>query len=300
MIMEEIMDINNAQRAQILVEALPYIKKYYNKIIVVKYGGNAMINDDLKEAVMGDIVLLSLIGIKVVLVHGGGPEITEMLGKIGKKSEFVDGLRVTDQESVDIVQMVLAGKINKNLVNLLQNKGGKAIGLCGIDGHMIKATQKDPRLGFVGEITDVNVEPILDVLEKGYIPVVSTVGYDNEGNTYNINADTAAARIAGQLQCESLISMTDIDGILRDKNDPSTLISKINVSDAPQLIREGVISGGMLPKVNCCIEAIRRGVGKVFIIDGRIPHAILIETLTDEGIGTMFVSGNHYGNETVR
>ena len=290
------MDINNAQRAQILVEALPYIKKYYNKIIVVKYGGNAMINDDLKEAVMGDIVLLSLIGIKVVLVHGGGPEITEMLGKIGKKSEFVDGLRVTDQESVDIVQMVLAGKINKNLVNLLQNKGGKAIGLCGIDGHMIKATKKDPRLGFVGEITDVNVEPILDVLEKGYIPVVSTVGYDNEGNTYNINADTAAARIAGQLQCESLISMTDIDGILRDKNDPSTLISKINVSDAPQLVREGVISGGMIPKVNCCIEAIRRGVGKVFIIDGRIPHAILIETLTDEGIGTMFVSGNHYGN----
>ena len=294
------MNINNAQRAQILVEALPYIKKYYNKIIVVKYGGNAMINDDLKEAVMGDIVLLSLIGIKVVLVHGGGPEITEMLGKIGKKSEFVDGLRVTDQESVDIVQMVLAGKINKNLVNLLQNKGGKAIGLCGIDGHMIEATKKDPRLGFVGEITDVNVEPILDVLERGYIPVVSTVGYDLEGNTYNINADTAAARIAGQLQCESLISMTDIDGILRDKNDPTTLISKINVSDAPQLIREGVISGGMIPKVNCCIEAIRRGVGKVFIIDGRIPHAILIETLTDEGIGTMFVSGNHYGNETVR
>ena len=294
------MNINNAQRAQILVEALPYIKKYYNKIIVVKYGGNAMINDDLKEAVMGDIVLLSLIGIKVVLVHGGGPEITEMLGKIGKKSEFVDGLRVTDQESVDIVQMVLAGKINKNLVNLLQNKGGKAIGLCGIDGHMIEATKKDPRLGFVGEITDVNVEPILDVLEKGYIPVVSTVGYDLEGNTYNINADTAAARIAGQLQCESLISMTDIDGILRDKSDPTTLISKINVSDAPQLIREGVISGGMIPKVNCCIEAIRRGVGKVFIIDGRIPHAILIETLTDEGIGTMFVSGNHYGNETVR
>jgi len=288
------MDINNTQRAQILVEALPYIKKYYNKIVVVKYGGNAMINDDLKEAVMGDIVLLSLIGIKVVLVHGGGPEITEMLSKVGKKTEFVNGLRVTDKEAVDIVQMVLAGKINKNLVNLLQSKGGKAIGLCGIDGHMIKAEQLDSRLGYVGEITDVNVEPILDVLEKGYIPVVSTVGYDDEGNSYNINADTAAARIAGQLKCESLISMTDIDGILRDKNDPSTLISKINVSDAPQLIREGVISGGMIPKVNCCIEAIRRGVGKVFIIDGRIPHAILIETLTDEGIGTMFVSGNYY------
>ena len=290
------MEINNAQRAQVLVEALPYIQKYYNKIIVVKYGGNAMINEELKEAVMGDIVLLSLIGIKVVLVHGGGPEITDMLGKIGKKSEFVDGLRVTDQESMDIVQMVLAGKINKNLVNLLQSKGGKAIGLCGIDGHMIQAKKLDERLGFVGEITDVNVEPILDVLEKGYIPVISTVGYDEDGNSYNINADTAAAKIAGNLQCESLISMTDIDGILRDKNDPSTLISKINVSDAPQLIREGIISGGMIPKINCCIEAIRQGVNKVFIIDGRIPHAILIETLTNEGIGTMFVSGKRYGH----
>ena len=288
------MDINNNQRAQILVEALPYIKKYYNKIIVVKYGGNAMINEELKEAVMGDIVLLSLIGIKVVLVHGGGPEITEMLSKVGKKTEFVNGLRVTDKEAVDIVQMVLAGKINKNLVNLLQSKGGRAIGLCGIDGHMIKAETLDERLGYVGEITDVNVEPILDVLEKGYIPVVATVGYDDEGNSYNINADTAAARIAGQLKCESLISMTDIAGILRDKDDPSTLISEINVSDAPQLIREGVISGGMIPKINCCIEAIRRGVHKVFVIDGRIPHAILIETLTDAGIGTMFTSGNTY------
>ena len=290
------MEINNAQRAQILVEALPYIQKYYNKIIVVKYGGNAMINEELKEAVMGDIVLLSLIGIKVVLVHGGGPEITDMLSKVGKKTEFVDGLRVTDKEAVDIVQMVLAGKINKTLVNLLQSKGGKAIGLCGIDGHMIKAEQLDERLGYVGEITDVNVDLILDVLEKGYIPVISTVGYDDEGNSYNINADTAAARIAGQLKCESLISMTDIDGILRDKNDPSTLISQINVSDAPQLIREGVISGGMIPKINCCIEAIRQGVKKVFIIDGRVPHSILIETLTDEGIGTMFISGNYYEN----
>lgn len=288
------MELTTAQRADVLTQALPYIKKYYNKIIVVKYGGNAMINDELKDAVMGDIVLLSLIGIKVVLVHGGGPEITEMLSKIGKKTEFVNGLRVTDKESVEIVQMVLAGKINKNLVNLIQNKGGKAIGLCGIDGHMIKAEKLDERLGYVGEITDVNVTPILDVLEKGYIPVISTVGYDNEGNTYNINADTAAARIAGQLGAESLISMTDIEGILRDKNDPSTLISKIYVSDAPQLMREGVISGGMIPKVNCCTEAIRRGVAKVFIIDGRIPHSILIETLTDEGIGTMFLSGNHY------
>ena len=290
------MELTNAQRADVLIQALPYIQKYYNKIIVVKYGGNAMINEELKESVMGDIVLLSLIGIKVVLVHGGGPEITDMLKKVGKESKFVDGLRVTDKETVDIVQMVLAGKINKNLVNLLQSKGGKAIGLCGIDGHMIKAEVKKAELGFVGEITDVNVEPILDVLEKGYIPVVSTVGYDDEGNSYNINADTAAARIAGQLKCESLISMTDIAGILRDKDDPSTLIPKIYVSEAPQLIAEGIISGGMIPKIECCIEAIRRGVKKVFVIDGRIPHAILIETLTDEGLGTMFVTGDSYND----
>ncbi len=283
------MELTVAQRADVLTQALPYIKKYYNKIIVVKYGGNAMINDELKDAVMGDIVLLSLIGIKVVLVHGGGPEITEMFSRVGKKTEFVNGLRVTDKDSVELVQMVLAGKINKNLVNLIQNKGGKSIGLCGLDGHMIKAEMLDERLGYVGEITEVNVGPILDVLERGYIPVISTVGCDDEGNTYNINADTAAARIAGELGAESLISMTDIEGILRDKNDPSTLISKIYVSEAPQLVREGIISGGMIPKVNCSIEAIRRGVGKVFIIDGRIPHAILIETLTDEGIGTMFL-----------
>ena len=287
------MIITHAERASVLTEALPYIKKYNNKILVVKYGGNAMINDDLKEAVMGDLVLLSLVGVKVVLVHGGGPEITEMLGKIGKKSEFIDGLRVTDKETVDIVQMVLAGKINKNLVNLLENKGAKAIGLSGIDGHMIKSEKLDDVHGFVGEITNVDVTPIVDCLDKGYIPVISTIGYDNEGNTYNINADTAAARIAGALGAESLISMTDIEGILRDKNDPSTLISKIYVSDAPRLMREGVISGGMIPKVNCCIEAIRRGVRKVFIIDGRIPHSILIETLTDAGIGTMFVGGEH-------
>lgn len=287
------MQLTKAQRAEILIQALPYIQKYSNKIIVVKYGGNAMLNDELKEAVMGDLVLLSLVGVKVVLVHGGGPEITEMLDKVGKKSQFIDGLRVTDKESVEIVQMVLAGKVNKNLVNLLQNKGGKAIGLCGIDGKMIKAKKADERLGFVGEITDVNVEPVLDLLEKGYIPVVSTVGFDEENNTYNINADTVAARLAGELKAESLISMTDIVGLLRDKDDVSTLIPKVYVSDAPKLIRDGVISGGMIPKVNCCIEAIRRGVKKVFIIDGRIPHAILIETLTDEGVGTMFVSGNH-------
>ncbi len=283
--------MTNAQRAEVLTQALPYIQKYNNKIIVVKYGGNAMINDELKNAVMGDIVLMSLIGIKVVLVHGGGPEITQMLNQVGKKSEFVNGLRVTDKETVDIVQMVLAGKVNKNLVNLLHHKGGNAIGLCGIDGHMIEAEVLNPELGYVGEITNVNVAPITDVLEKGYIPVISTVGCDKEGNVYNINADTAAAKIAGILGAESLISMTDIEGILRDKDDPSTLISKIYTNEAPALIKEGVISGGMIPKVECCIDAINSGVRKVFIIDGRIPHSILIETLTNEGIGTMFVRG---------
>ena len=283
------MELTKAQRAEILIQALPYIQKYNDKIIVVKYGGNAMINDELKEAVMGDIVLLSLIGIKVVLVHGGGPEITEMLNKIGKKSEFVGGLRVTDKESMEIVQMVLAGKVNKSLVNMLEHKGGKAIGLCGIDGRMLKAKVADARLGFVGEVTEVNAKPILDVLEKGYIPVISTVGCDDEGNVYNVNADTVAACVAGELKAESLISMTDIVGLLRDKDDPSTLIPKVCVSEAPKLISEGIISGGMIPKVNCCIEAIRRGVRKVFIIDGRVPHSILIETLTDEGVGTMFV-----------
>lgn len=282
--------ITNAQRADILIQALPYIQRYYNKIIVIKYGGNAMINEELKAAVMGDMVLLSLIGIKVVLVHGGGPEITEMLQKIGKESKFYNGLRVTDEETAKIVQMVLAGKINKNLVNLLQNIGGKAIGLSGMDGNLIEAKPVDlENLGYVGEITNINTQPILDVLEKGYIPVVSTVGCDNEGNVYNINADTAAAAIAGSLGAESLISMTDICGILRDKDDPSTLIPKINVSEAPLLMQEGIISGGMIPKIECCIEAIRRGVNKVFIMDGRVPHSILIEILTDEGIGTMII-----------
>ena len=285
------MELSNAQRAEVLIHALPYIQKYYNKIIVVKYGGNAMINEELKKAVMGDIVLLSLIGIKVVLVHGGGPEISEMLQKIGKRSEFVNGLRVTDAETAEVVQMVLAGKINKGLVNLLQNTGGRAIGLSGADGHMIEARQLDPALGYVGEITNVDTQLILDVLEKGYIPVISTVGCDSEGNVYNINADTAASRIAGMLRAESLISMTDISGILRDKDDPDSLIPQIQVSDAPTLMRDGSISGGMIPKVECCIEAIRRGVNRVFIIDGRIPHSILIETLTDEGIGTMFTEG---------
>ncbi len=285
------MEISNLLRGQVLVEALPYIQKYSNKIVVIKYGGNAMLNEELKNAVMGDVALLSLIGVKVVLVHGGGPEINEMLGKIGKKSEWVDGLRVTDKETVDVVQMVLAGKVNKSLVALLGRLGCDAIGLCGADGHLISAKVKDERLGFVGEITDVNPAPILDLLEKGYVPVISTTACDNEGNIYNINADTAAAKIAAALKAESFISMTDIAGILRDKDDPSTLIPKIYVSDIPQLIHEGIISGGMIPKIDCCGEAIRRGVNKVFILDGTVPHSLLIETLTDEGLGTMFVQG---------
>ena len=286
------MDITNAGRAAVLVHALPYIQEYTGKIVVIKYGGNAMINEELKDSVMRDIVLLSLIGVKVVLVHGGGPEITDMLKRIGKESRFVDGLRVTDKETADIVQMVLAGKINKRLVALIENKGGKAIGLSGMDGHMIEAKAKDVRLGYVGEITRVNVAPILDVIDKGYIPVVSTVGCDGEGNVYNINADTAAARIAGELGAESLISMTDIAGILKDKNDPATLIPVIRTSDAPALIADGTIGGGMIPKVECCIHAIHWGVNRVFILDGRVPHAILIEMLTNEGIGTMFTEGD--------
>ena len=283
------MNLSNAERAEVLIHALPYIKKYYNKVLVIKYGGNAMINEELKHAVMGDIVLLSLIGVKVVLVHGAGPEIADMRKKVGKETQFVDGLRVTDKETVEIAQMVLAGKVNKSLVSLIGNLGGKAVGLSGMDGKLIRAKQLDERLGYVGEITGINPEPILDMLENGYIPVGSTIGCDDEGNSYNINADTAAARIAGTLKAESLISMTDISGIMRDKDDPNSLISKLHVSDAPQLIHEGIISGGMIPKVECCIEAIRRGVNRVFIIDGRIPHSILIETLTDEGIGTMLL-----------
>lgn len=286
--MEDMKNISVEQRAEVLIHALPYIRQYYSKIIVVKYGGNAMQSEELKNAVMNDIVLLSFIGIKVVLVHGGGPEISEMLKKIGKKSEFVNGLRVTDKETAEIAQMVLAGKINKSLVGLIESIGGSAIGLSGMDGHMITACPLDEKLGFVGDVTEINPKPILDVLEKGYIPVISTVGYDKEENCYNINADTAAAKIAAALHAESLISMTDIDGILRDVNDPKSLIPVINVSEAPQLMHEGIISGGMIPKIECCIEAIRQGVKKVFIINGTIPHSILIETLTDEGIGTMF------------
>ena len=280
-------NITNAQRAEVLTQALPYIQKYYGKIVVIKYGGNAMINESLKQQVMEDIVLLSLIGVKVVLVHGGGPEITEMLKKIGKESVFVEGLRVTDMETAEVVQMVLAGKINKSLVNLLEIKGGKAMGISGIDGHMIEATPKDERLDFVGRITGVNTEPITDLLDHGYIPVVSTVGCDGDGNVYNINADTAAAYIAGRMKAERMILMTDIAGVLKDKDDPSSLIPCIDTKEAVELFNDGTISGGMIPKVECCLDAINRGVNKVIIMDGRVPHALLIETLTDEGAGTM-------------
>ena len=282
------MKITSDLKASILIQALPYIQKYYGKVIVVKYGGNAMINEELKEAVMGDVVLLSLIGIKVVLVHGGGPEINDMLKKINKKSEFIDGLRVTDKETMDIVQMVLCGKVNKSLVQLINEHGGKALGLCGSDGEMIITKRLDDVHEFVGEITEINTKIIDDALNNGYIPVISTVGCDREGNTYNVNADTAASRIAGALKAESLISMTDIIGLLRDVNDPNSLIAEVNVSEVKELINDGIISGGMIPKVDCCVDAIRRGVNKSFIIDGRVPHSILIEVLTDEGIGTMF------------
>lgn len=286
------MNISNSSRAEVLVEALPYILKYTGKVLVVKYGGNAMINGELKDSVMRDMVLLNLIGVKVVLVHGGGPEITEMLSKVGKETLFVDGLRVTDEETAQIVLMVLAGKINKGLVNLIEQKGGKAIGLSGVDGHMIEAEKKNEKLGFVGNITNINPEIICDALEKGYIPIISTVGCDKEGNIYNINADTAAAKIAGALGAESLISMTDISGILRDKNDPSSLISSLSIKEAEALMDEGIIKDGMIPKTQCCIDAINWGVKKVFIIDGRVPHSILIETLTNEGMGTMFTAGD--------
>lgn len=279
--------LSNRERAEVLTQALPYIKKYSGKIVVIKYGGNAMINEQLKQQVMEDITLLWLIGVKVVLVHGGGPEISETMKKLGKQAQFVNGLRVTDKETVDIVQMVLAGKVNKTLVNLLQMKGGHAVGVSGIDGGIIEAAMKDEALGYVGKITRIRPQPITDLLEKNYIPVVSTVASDRQGNTYNINGDTAAAFIAGALNAERLIMMTDIAGILRDKDDPSTLIPALTVSEARKLFGEGVISGGMIPKVDCCIEAIEKGVKHVVIMDGRVPHSILMELLTDEGAGTM-------------
>ena len=279
--------LSNIDRAEVLAKALPYIRKYNNKIVVVKYGGNAMVSEELKQQVMEDIVLLWLIGVKVVLVHGGGPEINEMLGKIGKKSEFVGGLRVTDKETVDVAEMVLAGKVNKGLVNLLEVKGGNAMGISGMDGRLIEARIKDDNLGYVGEITNINKKPIMDLLANGYIPVVSTIGCDRDGNIYNINGDTAAAHIAGALNAERLIMMTDISGILKDKYDPLSLIPELTTEEAVGLYDKGVISGGMIPKVDSCIKAIDMGVKNCVIMNGCLPHAILIELLTEEGAGTM-------------
>jgi acetylglutamate kinase len=284
--------ISNQDKSQVLIDALPYIQKYNNKILVIKYGGNAMTNKELKDAVMTDIVLLSLVGVKVVLVHGGGPEINDMLKKLNIESRFVNGLRYTDDATVDVVKMVLSGKVNKELVQLLAQHKGSAVGLCGIDGGMLmaekKTTDDGQDLGWVGEITKVNTKPILDALANGNIPVIATVATDEEGNTYNVNADTAAARIAAELGAENLILMTDIAGLLRDKDDPETLIPEVNVSEVPFLKRQGIISGGMIPKIDCCVEAVRRGVHKTVIIDGRVPHSILIEILSNEGIGTQF------------
>jgi len=283
------MDISNTDRAKVLVQALPYIQKHAGRTIVVKYGGNAMVNEDLKDAVMSDIVLMQLVGINVVLVHGGGPEISGMLQKIGKESQFIDGLRVTDGETIDIVQMVLAGKVNKDLVQLLERHSGHAIGLCGLDGGMIKAEKLNSAedLGFVGNITAVNTDIISHATASGYVPVIATVAGGENGEVYNINADIAAARIAAELGAEKLILMSDIRGLLRDKDDENTIIPAVNVSDVPKLQNMGIISGGMIPKIDCCVEAVRRGVESAVIIDGRIPHSILIELFSDEGIGTM-------------
>ncbi len=285
----DISKLTHADRSEVLVQALPYIQHYHNKTVVIKYGGNAMVNEELQEAVMTDIVLLRSVGINVVLVHGGGPEINEMLGKIGKESKFVDGLRYTDEETVDIVQMVLAGKVNKRLVHLLHHHGGHAIGICGLDDGMIKAEKVKKDIGFVGEITDVDTTLIHGILDQHYIPVISTIGGGANGEVYNINADTAAAKIAAALGAEKLLLMTDIRGLLKDKDDEDTLIHVVNVSEVPQLKSQGIISGGMIPKIDCCVEAVRRGVTRTHIIDGRIPHSILIEMLTDSGIGTMFL-----------
>lgn len=285
---------SNLQRAEVLTQALPYIKEYNGKVVVVKYGGNAMINESLKEQVMKDLVLLWLIGVKVVLVHGGGPEISDMMEKLGKKAQFVDGLRVTDKETVEIAQMVLAGKINKSLVNFLESKGGNAMGVSGVDGKLIEAKMRDEKLGYVGDIVKINIKPVVDLIDKGYIPVISTIGCDENGNTYNINGDTAAAHIAGALNAERLIMMTDIAGILRDKDDPKTLIPSVTINQAKKLKKDGIISGGMIPKVDCCMEAISKGVKNVVIMDGRVPHSILMEILTDEGAGTM-VKGDENG-----
>ena len=277
-------------RTNVMIEALPYLQEYNNQVVVVKYGGNAMTNDALKQAVMEDVVLLSLLGIKVVLVHGGGPEINAMLAKTGKESKFVNGLRYTDEETINIVQMVLAGKVNKDLVSMLESHNGSAVGLCGLDGNMIEAEMLNPELGFVGDITAVNPKIIRNSLDNGYIPVISTIGRGKDGTVYNINADTAAARIAAEMKAANLILLTDIKGLLEDKDDENTIRRTVGVSEVPYLKRQGIISGGMIPKIDCCVEAVRRGVRKTNIIDGRIPHSILIELLTDTGAGTMIIA----------
>lgn len=282
--------IEKGKRAQVLVEALPYIQEYWDRVVVVKYGGHAMTDETLKRQVMEDIVLLQLVGVKVVLVHGGGPEINAALAKMGVESKFVNGLRVTDAESMDVVQMVLAGKVNKSLVNLIGSIGGKAMGICGIDGRMVEAKCKDPALGQVGAITGVNTRPIYDLLDNGYIPVISSVACDPAGNVYNVNADSMAAQISGALGAECLISMTDVPGIMEDPGDISTLINAVDIGGAMELMRRGVVKGGMIPKVESCMEALLCGVKKVFILDGRVPHSILLEMLTDEGSGTMMIA----------
>lgn len=283
-------NVDNRLRSEILIDALPYIKKYHGKIVVIKYGGNAMIDEQLKTAVMNDLVLLQLVGIKVVLVHGGGPEINSMLDKVGKQSKFVNGLRYTDEETMDIVQMVLGGKVNKNLVSLIQNCGGKALGFSGMDGGMIKAKKLDngDDLGLVGQVTEINPEAILVALNNGYIPVISTVGIDEFSNSYNINADTASSKIASALNAVNFILMTDIKGLLRDRTDENTLISQVKLSEVQKLLDDNIVAGGMIPKVDCCVSAISNGVASSCIIDGRVKHSILIEMLTNKGIGTLF------------
>lgn len=285
------MELSHSDRAQVLVEALPYIQCYNKKTVVVKYGGNAMISEELRKAVISDIILLKLVGINVVVIHGGGPEISAMLKKTGKESHFVNGLRYTDQETMDIVQMVLCGKVNKDLVATLNRSGGSAIGLCGLDGGMLKAVRRAEDgvdYGLVGDIVEVDPKPIQDAIADGFIPVISTVAQGIDAETsYNVNADTAAAKVATALGAEKLILLTDVRGLLRDKDDESTLISRIHPSDVPRLMKENVIAGGMIPKIDCCVEAVRSGVSRAHILDGRIPHSILIEVLSHAGIGTM-------------
>ena len=282
--------MDKQEQAEFLIEALPYIKKYYNKVIVIKYGGSAMTDSKLKSSVMNDVSVLSALGIKVVLVHGGGPEISDISKRMGIVPRFVNGLRYTDAETAEIARMALAGKVNKSLVDLLESAGCKAVGLCGEDGHMLACEKMSDELGFVGRIVNVDSRIIKDMLSLGYVPVISPIGFDVEGNIYNVNADTAAAAIAGAIGAESLILMTDIKGLLENKDDPESLIKKVYVSDIPALVKLGIISGGMIPKIECCKEAIRRGVNKVFITDGRVYHSILVEILSEEGSGTMFYS----------